>query len=80
MQQDAIYKPLNTEYEDKSCQLYSDFQNSAQDLNIAVEENEKNENKEKKDKIIEEKNKNESMNKTNYIKNKSKKKKEIKSS
>ena len=77
LQQDAIYKPLNTEYEDKSCQLYSDFQNSAQDLNIAVEENEKNENKEKKEKIIEEKNKNESMNKTNYIKNKSKKKKEI---
>ena len=52
LQQDAIYKPLNTEYEDKSCQLYSDFQNSAQDLNIAVEENERNENKEKEKKLL----------------------------
>ena len=52
LQQDAIYKPLNTEYEDKSYQFYSDFQNSAQDLNIAVEENERNENKEKEKKLL----------------------------
>ena len=51
--QEAIYKPLKTEYIDKSCQFYSDFQNSEQDLNIAIEENDKNE----KDKIEEKKEK-----------------------
>ena len=74
--QDAIYKPLNTEYADKSCQFYSDFQYSDQDLNIAVEENERNDNEEKHDKK-KDKNKKENMNKTNYMNNQSKKKKDI---
>ena len=39
--QEAIYKPLKTELVDKSCQFYSDL-NSEQDLNIAVEENDRN--------------------------------------
>ena len=75
--QDAIYKPLKTEYIDKSCQFYSDFQNSEQDLNIAVEENDINdkENVEEKDiKKPEEKNKTESVTKPN-TNNKNKKRK-----
>ena len=75
--QDAIYKPLKTEYIDKSCQFYSDFQNSEQDLNIAVEENDINdkENMEEKDiKKPEEKNKTESVTKPN-TNNKNKKRK-----
>ena len=75
--QDAIYKPLKTEYMDKSCQFYSDFQNSEQDLNIAVEENDINdkENVEEKDtKKPEEKNKTESVTKPN-TNNKNKKRK-----
>ena len=74
--QDAIYKPLNTEYADKSCQFYSDFQYSDQDLNIAVEENERNDNEEKIEKN-KENNKKINMNKTNYINNQTKKKKDI---
>ena len=74
--QDAIYKPLNTEYADKSCQFYSDFQYSDQDLNIAVEENERNDNEEKIEKK-KEKNKKDNMNKTNYINNQTNKKKDI---
>ena len=75
--QDAIYKPLKTEYMDKSCQFYSDFQNSEQDLNIAVEENDINdkENVEEKDiKKPDEKNKTESVTKPN-TNNKNKKRK-----
>ncbi len=75
--QDAIYKPLKTEYIDKSCQFYSDFQNSEQDLNIAVEENDINdkENVEEKDiKKPDEKNKTESVTKPN-TNNKNKKRK-----
>ena len=85
--QEAIYKPLKTEYADKSCQFYSDFQNSEQDLNIAVEENERNDThnskeksamvkKDEKDNKIKNE-KNENMNKANYIKNKKKNNKEI---
>ena len=85
--QEAIYKPLKTEYADKSCQFYSDFQNTEQDLNIAVEENERNDTNNSKEKSAmvkkEEKDnknrneKNENMNKTNYIKSKKKNNKEI---
>ena len=76
LQQDAIYKPQKTEYTDKSCQFYSEFQTSEQDLNVAIEENNKNDDKiimqEKNEKKIEEKNKNENNNKSvkNKIKNK----------
>ena len=82
--QEAIYKPLKTEFADKSCQYYSDFQNSEKNLNIAVEENERNDISDSKEKIDmikndEKKNKNkgeknEIMNKTNYINNNNNKK------
>ena len=70
--QEAIYKPLKTELVDKSCQFYSDL-NSEQDLNIAVEENDRNDELnifEEKVEIKNEEKKNEKMNKTNYNKNK----------
>ena len=69
--QEAIYNPLQTEFADKSCQ-FSDFQNS--DLNIAVEENEKNDIDETEGKKIEERSKNENFNKTNYNRSTNKKK------
>ena len=66
--QDAIYKPLKTEYMDKSCQFYSDYQNSEHDANIAVEENdndndicEKDNLEDKNKKKLEEKNKNKNL-------------------
>ena len=80
LQQDAIYKPQKTEYIDKSCQLYSEFQNSEKDLNIAIEENDRNDDKgtleEKNDNKIGEKYKNENNNKINKNKNKNKNKKD----
>ena len=77
--QEAIYKPLKTEYADKSCQFYSDIQNSEQDLNIAVEENDINEKEKVEEKSKKKhKDKNEIMNKTsnNNKKKKQKTKKE----
>ena len=77
--QEAIYQPLKTEFADKSCQFYSDYQNSDQESNIAIEENVRNDiifSEDKKELKNEEKNtiKKENMNKTNYIKNKTKNK------
>ena len=77
--QEAIYKPLKTELVDKSCQFYSDL-NSEQDLNIAVEENDRNDDLnifEEKIEIKNEEKKNEKMNKTNYNKKIKKNKKDL---